>query len=427
MPYRSAIMRAEVIGRGSVLEKTERRVFVYNHVRAIEVSIWGRHVGTIVPKSGTYYRFQYDSDFLNSGINLAPFELPLQPGEFSFLNRPSSAFYGMPAVFADSLPDDFGNTVIDEWMERQGVVKDSVTPLDRLAYVGSRAMGALEYAPERRPRQDRTLGIQLKTVVEQSRMILSRKVSGMSGPQALREIFRVGTSAGGAQAKAIVGWNPKTDEFCIPQYGLPDGFENWMVKVTPDERPYLGRAEYRTYELARACGVDISESRLYTVDGREHFMTRRFDRDGEKRHHILTFRAMRTLPPDVSLEMNSYGQLFAAMAELGLGYDEFEQMFRRMAFNVYADETDDHSKNFSFIMKEGCGWHLAPAYDLTGGVPPEAPEGDMRRSWTNCHAMSINGKQSNITDEDLLSIAERYGIGTARRVLSEVKSVFGCV
>lgn len=396
---------------------------MYSHVQAIEVSIWGRHVGTIVPKSGSYYRFEYDADFLNSGIPLAPFELPLQPGEFSFLNRPSSAFYGMPAVFADSLPDDFGNAVIDEWMLQQGVLKPSVTPLDRLAYVGSRAMGALEYAPERRPRQDRTLGIRLKNVVEQSRAVLSRRMADMLGPQALREIFRVGTSAGGAQAKAIVGWNPTTDEFCIPQYGLADGFEDWIVKVTPDERPYLGRAEYRTYELARACGIDISESRLYALDGKEHFMTRRFDRENGKRHHILTFRAMRTLPPDVSLEMNSYDQLFATMAELRLGYEEFEQMFRRMAFNVYADESDDHSKNFSFILKEGGGWHLAPAYDLTGGVPSEAETGDSRRDWTNCHAMSINGRQSNISDDDLLAISDRYGIGTARQVLEEIKTV----
>ena len=234
---------------------------MYNHVQAIEVSIWERHVGTIVPKSGSYYRFEYDSAFLDSGINLAPFELPLHPGEFSFQNRPSSAFFGMPAVFADSLPDDFGNAVIDKWMEQQGVMKHSVTSLDRLAYIGSRAMGALEYVPERRPRQNRSLGILMKDVIDQSRLVLSRKVSEMAGPQALREIFRVGTSVGGAQAKAIVGWNPETDEFCVPQYGMPEGFEHWMVKITPSERPYLGRAEYRTYDLARACGIDISESR----------------------------------------------------------------------------------------------------------------------------------------------------------------------
>lgn len=397
---------------------------MYSHVKCIEVSLWGRHVGTIAPKTATHYRFEYDADFLHSGLEIAPFELPLGGGEFSFTDRPASAFYGLPAVFADSLPDSFGNSVIDAWMERQNVMKSSVTALDRLAYVGSRAIGALEYAPQRGPHRDSYLAIRMKNVVEQSRHVLGRRIERMSGPDALKEIFRVGTSAGGAQSKAVVGWNPQTDQFCIPCDNMPEGFEHWIVKITPDERPYLGIAEYRTYELARACGIDISESRLYELDGVGHFMTRRFDRDGSRRHHVQTFRAMRALPPDVSLEMNSYGQLFETIVALGLGYDSLSEMFRRMAFNVYSDETDDHSKNFSFMMKEGGSWGLAPAYDLTGGVPPEAPEGDVRRDWTNCHAMSINGKQSNITDDDLLEIASRYSIGTAKSILDDVKSVF---
>lgn len=397
---------------------------MYSHVRAVEVFIWGRHVGTIAPKSGSHYRFEYDADFLNSGIELAPFELPLRPGEFSFLGRPASAFYGLPAVFADSIPDSFGNAVIDEWMERQGVFPSSVTPLDRLAYVGTRAMGALEYQPERGPRREQKLALKMKSVVEQARDVLSRKLGDASGPIALKEIFRVGTSAGGAQAKAIVGWNHETDQFCLPNGSMPEGFEHWIVKITPDERPYSGIAEYRTYERARACGIEISESCLYEVDGKLHFMTKRFDREGERKHHIQTFRAMRSLPPDVSLEMNSYGQLFATMVELKIGYEGLEEMFRRMAFNVYADESDDHSKNFSFRLKEGGRWQLAPAYDLTGGVPPEAPEGDARRQWENCHALSINGKQSNITDDDLLAVAARYGIGTAPKILAAVKATF---
>lgn len=397
---------------------------MFSHVNAIEVSMWGRHVGTIAPKTSTHYRFEYDDGFLHSGIEIAPFEIPLGRGEFSFLDRPASAFYGLPAVFADSLPDSFGNSVIDAWMERQNVMKSSVTALDRLAYVGSRAMGALEYAPQRGPHRDVKLAIRLKSVIEQSRYVLGHKVERMSGPAALKEIFRVGTSAGGAQAKAVVGWNPHTDRFCIPGEDMPDGFEHWIVKITPDERPYLGVAEYRTYELARASGVDISESRLYELDGVKHFMTRRFDRDGSRRHHVQTFRAMRALPPDASLEWNSYGQLFETIVALGMGYDALAEMFRRMAFNVYSDETDDHSKNFSFLLEEGRPWRLAPAYDLTGGVPPEAPEGDARRDWTNCHAMSINGKQSNISDEDLLEIAARYSIGSAESMLSDIKEVF---
>ena len=152
-------------------------------------------------------------------------------------------------------------------MERQGVFASSVTPLDRLAYVGSRAMGALEYRPERGPRHEPKLALRMKSVVEQARQVLSRRIDAKPGPIALREIFRVGTSAGGAQAKAIVGWNRQTDRFCLPYDGLPDGFEHWIVKITPDERPYYGLAEYRTYERARACGIDMSESRLYEVDG----------------------------------------------------------------------------------------------------------------------------------------------------------------
>ena len=397
---------------------------MYSHVKAIEAFIWGRHIGTIVPSMGLHYRFSYDSDFLSSGIELAPFELPLRAGEFCFPNRPAGAYYGMPAVFADSIPDSFGNAVIEEWMERQGVLPSSVTPLDRLAYIGSRAMGALEYRPERGPHREVKLALRMKRVVEQSRFVLSRKVDRMAGSQALREIFRLGTSAGGAQAKAVVGWNPAEDRFCIPQGDLPSGYEHWIVKITPDDRPYSGVAEYRTYQLARSCGIAISESRLYELDGVRHFMTKRFDREGNRRHHIQTFRAMRALPPDVSLEMNSYGQLFATMVELKMDYMELEEMFRRMAFNVYADESDDHAKNFSFILREGGRWRLAPAYDLTGGVPPEAPEGDARRQWTNCHALSINGKQSDITDDDLLSIADRYGIGTASKILRHIKDVF---
>lgn len=398
---------------------------MFAHVSAIDVSIWGRHVGVIAPKTTTHYRFEYDDAFLRSGIEIAPFELPLTSGEFSFLDRPASAFYGLPAVFADSLPDSFGNSVIDAWMETQNVMKSSVTPLDRLAYVGSRAIGALEYAPQRGPRRDIKLAVRLRHIIDESRQVLSSRLEQMPGPLALKEIFRVGSSAGGAQAKAIVGWNPATDQFCTPGESMPEGFEGWIIKITPDERPYTGVAEYRTYELARQCGIDISESRLYELDGVKHFMTRRFDREGGRRHHIQTFRAMRALPPDVSLEMNSYGQLFETIVALKMGYDSLEEMFRRMAFNVYADETDDHSKNFSFILKQGEPWRLAPAYDLTGGVPPEAPAGDMRREWTNCHQMSINGKQSNITDDDLLSIAARYSIGTAPKVLAEIKGVFG--
>ena len=305
----------------------------YVPVKAVSAFLWGKRVGVIVHAYDQYSRFEYDPEFRRSGLEIAPFAMPLSKAIYTAdeFELPRRAFMGLPGLFADSLPDSFGNSVIDAWMEQQNVKKSSVTALDRLAYVGSRAMGALEYAPQRGPRRDAFLALRMKNVVEQSRYVLDHRIERMSGPDALKEIFRVGTSAGGAQAKSVVGWNPQTDKFCVPSEDMPDGFEHWIVKITPDERPYLGVAEYRTYELARACGVDISESRLYELDGVLHFMTRRFDRDGSRRHHLMTFRAMRTLPPDVSLEINSYGQLFETIVALGLGYDALSQMFRRMA------------------------------------------------------------------------------------------------
>jgi serine/threonine-protein kinase HipA len=271
-------------------------------------------------------------------------------------------------------------------------------------------MGALVYEPEIRQEQPKPTVLDMRKLVEEARLALNADLSKMEGPDTLREIIRVGTSAGGAQAKAVVGWNRETDSFLAGDCDLPPDYEHWLIKFTPPGLPSAGEEEYAVYQKARAAGVEMSECRLYELDGVAHFMTRRFDRDGAKRHHVQTFRAMRALPPDVSLEMNSYGQLFETIVALGLGYDALSQMFRRMAFNVYSDETDDHSKNFSFILKDGGSWHLAPAYDLTGGVPPEAPEDDTRRDWTNCHAMSINGKQSNITDEYILEVVARHAI-----------------
>ena len=395
----------------------------FKHASAVEVWLWGSHVGTIVPFRGPYYRFVYDQSFLATGIKIAPFELPLEPGEFMFTDRPAGAFYGLPAVFADSLPDAFGNSVIDEWMLRKNVRPDSVTPLDRLAYVGSRAMGALEYEPDRGPRMRPQLSLNMRRVIEESRHALNGRIEMLDPEAQLREIFRVGTSAGGAQAKAVVAWNRETGRFMLPFGELPSGYEHWIVKITPEERPYTGEAEFRTYELARRCGVEMSESRLLELDGLRHFMTKRFDRGNGERHHLLTFRAMRTLPPDAATQMNSYEQLFATIDELGMGYEAMEQMFRRMVFNVLVDETDDHAKNFSFLLRKGGGWELAPAYDLTGGVPSAADADDARRQWTNFHAMTINGKNGNITTADLLAVADRFAIGSAKSILEEITDV----
>ena len=393
---------------------------------AVDVFLWGRHVGRIAPDFGSYYQFQYDPDFVRSGVQIAPICMPLRDEIYKCVNfdLPKGTFSGLPGVFADSLPDSFGNALIDKWMDEQKIPKSNVSTLDRLAYVGSRGMGALTYEPARGPNTEKPSAIEMRQLVEEARRALNGRLASDTGTDALREIIRVGTSAGGAQAKAVVGWNRKTDSFFVGDCDLPPDYEHWLIKFTPQGLPSAGEEEYEVYQKARAAGIAMSECRLYELDGVKHFMTRRFDRDGNRRHLVQTLCALRHLPSGGPRTLYSYDILFETADKLELGYEALEEIFRRMAFNVYNREMDDHTKNFSFLMREGGRWELAPAYDLTGChfSPDDSAWGD----WQNQHALSVNGKFSHITDDDILSVGERYGIGTASKVLACVKEVFGC-
>ena len=254
--------------------------------------------------------------------------------------------------------------------------------------------------------------------------MLNGRLSSMDGVEALREILRIGVSAGGGKAKAVVGWNRETGQFVAGDRELPEGFEHWIIKFTPPEYPYRGECEYRVNRLAEKCGIEVGECRLYELDGLKHFMTKRFDRGPSGvRHHLQTLGAIAHLPPEGSaMRCYSYDHLFMTIERLGLGYEAMEQMFARMVFNVYADESDDHTKNFSFLMKRDGKWTLAPAYDLNGGAPPEAEAAfDPWCGWHDQHAIAVNGKQSHITDDDLLAVGDRFAVGTARKVLEEIK------
>ena len=396
----------------------------YAPVRAIKVTLWGRTVGALVPYRAGYFAFEYAPDFLSSGLEIAPLEMPLAngPGPYVFDSFGRNAFMGLPGVFADSLPDGFGNALVNGYLRERGVPAASITALDRLAYIGARGMGALCYEPERSPRARRPFAIDMRTLVEEARKVLNGELEGMSGPDALRQILRVGVSAGGGKAKAVVGWNRETGQFLAGDRGLPDGFEHWIVKFTPREYPYRGRCEYAVMEKARAAGIRTSECRLFELDGLEHFMTKRFDREGGVRHHVQTLAAIAHLPPGAGTDGGSYDDLFDVAERLALGYEAKEQLFRRMAFNVLADESDDHAKNFSFLLRENGRGELAPAYDLNGGAPPEAEAAmDPWCAWHDQHALAVNGKRSRIGDDDLLAVADRFAIGTAASVLREVK------
>lgn len=391
--------------------------------RAITAYLWGHRVGALFFGADGYSRFQYFPDFVRTGIEIAPFEMPLSGRVYSAADfeLPRNAFWGLPGVFADSLPDSFGNKLVAEWMVRNGYSLADISPLDRLAYVGSRGMGALVYEPEFGPEMRIPTAIDMRLLVEEARLALNADLSKLDGPDALREIMKVGTSAGGAQAKAIVAWNREKDEFLAGQENLPAGFEHWIIKFTSSDDPEWGEMEYGVYRKAVAAGIMMSECRLYELDGIRHFMTRRFDRDGANRHLVQTYCALRHLPPGKTpVALCRYEGLFDTIVRLGLDYEAREQMFRRMAFNVLIGECDDHAKNFSFIMKEdGTGWQLAPAYDLTGYRFSVSDQSFAE--WSNRHALSVNGKFSAITDEDILAVGEHFGIGNARTLLRKVR------
>ena len=393
----------------------------FRPVGRVQVSLWGRRVGTLVPSPVRgYSAFKYDGSFLASGIQIAPLMMPLASEPYQFADLPQNAYEGLPPCFADSLPDGFGNSLIRRWARERQYDLGELPALDKLCYVGNRAMGALCYEPARGP-GGRPTSLDMRDLVGQARAVADGDLAKLDEPDALREIIRIGSSAGGAQAKAVVGWNRTAGTFMMGDRDVPDGFEQWIVKFTPKEFPWRGEREYAAYRKARAAGVEVSESCLYELDGLKHFMTKRFDREGNRRHHVQTLSAMAHFPMSVPLASRAYEQLLATVDALGLGYEAMEETFRRICFNVYLNECDDHTKNFSFLLKEGGSWQLAPAYDLTGS---DFPSADPWKAHGDRHQLSVNGKFSAITDDDLLAVADRFAVGTGPRILQQVKEAF---
>jgi len=397
---------------------------MHRPVHAIEVRIWGTTVGAVAlaPNLG-YYAFEYDHRFLKSGIELAPLAMPLSAGRepFIFVDLPELSFKRLPTMLADALPDDFGNALIDAWMASKGIEKTRVTPLDRLAYMGKRGMGALEFKPARTPATASSTAIKLSRLVESARQATHGELgSDQLAKAALAQIIQVGTSAGGARAKAAIAWNPASDEIRPGQFEVTPGFEHWLLKFDGmgadrelgGSQDY-GRIEYAYYLMASAAGMQMSPCRLLKESGRAHFMTRRFDRQGNQKHHLQSLCAMAHLDYKQKAS-HDYSQLLQTIIRLGLDYSALEEAFRRMAFNVVAANCDDHTKNSSFLLREGGRWELAPAYDVTYAFNPAG-------EWTWQHLMAVNGKFADISQSDLLAVADRFGVGTAPKVLQQVR------
>jgi len=411
--------------------KPKKKSAAYKHVDRVEVHLWGQLAGVVAldPSYG-FYAFRFTPAFQAMGINPSPLQMPVgEDRTFLFTDLPLETYKRLPAMLSDALPDDFGNALINRYMADRGIVAQEVTALDRLAYMNNRAMGALQFKPARGPAAHKPTAIELGSLVTEARKAVTGIIDNDDHANAaLRSIIDVGTSAGGARAKAVIAWNRETDEIKAGQFAAPPGFEHWLLKFDGmgldrelGASQDYGRIEYAYYLMAKAAGLEMMECRLLQENGRAHFMTKRFDRanveveeGGEVRHHMQTLCAMSHL--DYKKKgANAYSQLFAAMRELGLPYDDKEEAFRRMVFNVMGRNCDDHTKNFSFRLRKGRPWELAPAYDVTFAHNP-------RGEWTHQHLMSVNGKFKDFTQDDLLAEAERFAVGTGPKIIDEVRS-----
>ena len=396
-----------------------------------EVRLWGRTIGAVSqPRDVAYATFQYDSKFAESGVQVAPLTMPLAKYPYAFPELARRSFNGLPGLLADSLPDYFGNALIDAWLVREGRTPGEFSPIERLCYVGSRGMGALEFRPSRGPAPGPARAVEVEALADLASRILSRRedfrVSITAGREeaVLTELLRVGTSAGGARAKGLVAWNPDTNEVRSGQVDAGSGFEYWILKfdgvAVPGETEFgnplgYGAIEYAYSLMARAAKITMADCRLLEENHRRHFMTRRFDRtpDGKKLH-MLSLAGMSHLDYHAA-GAHGYEQALRAIRKLGLSMDAIEEQFRRMVFNVVARNQDDHVKNIAFLMDQGGQWSLAPAFDVMYAYNPS---GD----WTASHQMTVNGKRDGFTRADFEAVARGASMkrGRASAIYDEV-------
>lgn len=396
-----------------------------------EVRLWGRTIGAIaLEEDADTATFQYERDFARSGIQVSPLVMPLSDQVYSFPALSSNTYHGLPGLLADSLPDRFGNALIDAWLSTQGRLPGSFNAIERLCYTGDRGMGALGFIPATGPDTRATERIHVDQLVGLASEILAHR-HGLSGSfdddgreAALKNILRVGTSAGGARAKAAIAWNPVTDEVRSGQVEADDGFQHWLIKFDgvagsgdhglTDPLGY-GLIEFAYHRMAMAAGVTMNECRIFKENGRHHFMTRRFDRtEGGGKLHMQTLGALAHY--DFNLAgAHSYEQALLAIRQLELPMAAIEEQFRRMVFNIISRNQDDHVKNIAFLMDRTGQWSTSPAYDVTYSYQPAG-------EWTSRHQMTMNGKRDDFTMADFRQCARSASMkrGRADQIVSDV-------
>lgn len=396
------------------------------------INIWNKRVGAIAWNVDTELAsFEFEPSFLTNKWDLSPLKMPITGAErrvFSFPElRGTTTFKGLPGLLADVLPDKYGNSLINAWLSRNGRPTDSMNPVEQLCFIGKRGMGALEFEPIVPKTNNGATKIELDSLINIAQEILSGRQdfnTNLSGDEAkaLSDILKIGSSAGGARAKAVIAFNPNTKEIRSGQADAPKGFTHWLLKfdgVTDQQlgtSSGYGRVEMAYHLMAKEVEIEMTECRLLEENGRAHFMTRRFDREhGKSKLHIQSFCAIAHY--DFS-EVNSfsYEQLFETMRSLLLPYTDAEQLYRRMVFNVMARNCDDHTKNFSFCMDKTGQWKLAPAFDVCHSYRPGS-------TWVSQHSLSINGKRQNITRDDLLEVAKNMNIKKADTIINQIGAV----
>jgi serine/threonine-protein kinase HipA len=395
----------------------------FAHAQIVEVRAFGHLVGAVAPSRSGAFAFEYDPAWVRTGVEIAPILMPTssRTRNHVFAGLPEQTFHRLPPMIADSLPDKFGNAIVDAWLATQGVTPSEVTALDRLTYLGNRGLGALEYRPANSPDSPPAGALDLAALVSAARDVVKGKLTtDKLSEQALRQIISVGTSAGGARAKAVVNYNPDSGDVLAGHTTPPVGFSAWLLKFDGmgedrelgDTQNY-GRIEYAYSLMAVAAGITMSETRLLQENGRAHFLTRRFDRpDGMQKLHSQTLTGIAAIDFN-AIGVNEYAQLFNTIDELHLGEQDREEAFRRMVFNFAAANCDDHAKNHGFLMDETGTWSLAPAYDITHAH-------NTASQWTRQHLMAIDGKFGDVTRDNLLVFAERHSVPRAKAIIAQV-------
>jgi serine/threonine-protein kinase HipA len=402
------------------------------------VNLWGARIGIIAwDPEASVAAFEYDKSFQSSGVELSPMMMPLSDQVYRFSSLGRDTFKGLPGMLADSLPDKFGNALIDQWLAETGRTPSDFNPVERLLYVGNRGMGALEFEPQVNNKSTESIPLNIQEMVELCSRILTEKKGQRfqldshdeaRSNEGLSQILAVGTSAGGARAKAIIAWNEQTGDVRSGQINAGEGYTYWLLKFDgvsenrdkelADPKGY-GRIEYAYHLMAVDAGIEMTRCRLFEEGGRAHFMTQRFDRlDGGSKLHMQSLCALGHHDFNIA-GATSYEQAFQICDLLGLGMSAKEQMFLRMVFNVVGMNRDDHTKQIAFLMNKQGQWQLSPAYDMTYAYNPVG-------EWTSTHQMSINRKRSDITYQDLMGVGSRQGMnkGHCKKLVDKINEVF---